>query len=94
MAQPAASYTVQLVSLSSAERVRSYIAEQPDPGSFATYRLLRNGQVFHVVVYGAFTNKAQATQAATRLSRTAGNVQPWIRQFGQVQESIRTTAQK
>jgi len=93
MAQPAGSYTLQLVSLSTAERARSYIAQQPDPGSFATYRLMRNGQLFHVVLYGAFTSKAQADQAAARLPGSVGNIQPWVRQFGQVQESLRTTPQ-
>jgi len=92
-AQPAGSYTLQLVSLSSVERAQAYIAQQPDSDSFATYRLMRNGQLFHVVVYGAFATKAAADAAAARLPRTAGNVQPWVRPFGQVQESLRTTPQ-
>lgn len=94
LGQPATSYTVQLVSLSSAERALAYIAQQPDPGSFATYRMMRNGQLFHVVIYGAFASKAQADQAAARLPASVGNIQPWVRTFGQVQESIRTTPQQ
>jgi DamX protein len=94
LGQPAASYTVQLVSLSSAERARAYIAQQPDPASFATYRLMRNGQLFHVVTYGSFASKAQADQAAANLPASVGNIQPWVRTFGQVQDSIRTTPQQ
>jgi DamX protein len=93
LAQPSGAFTLQLVSLSSADRARAYIAQQPDPGAFATYRLMRNGQIFHVVVYGTFPSKAEADQAAARLPRSVGNVQPWVRQFGQVQESIRSTPQ-
>jgi septal ring-binding cell division protein DamX len=92
-AQPATAYTVQLVSLSSAERAASYIAQQPDPGSYATYRLMRNGQLFHVVVYGNFASKAEADRVATQLPRSVGNIQPWVRPFDQVQESMRSTPQ-
>jgi len=94
LAQPGDAYTLQLVSLSSPERVRAYLAQQPDAGAFATYRLMRNGQLFHVVIYGSFPSKAQADQAAARLPASVGNVQPWVRQFAQVQASVRTTAQQ
>jgi len=93
LAQPGDAYTLQLVSLSSPERVRAYLAQQPDAASFATYRLMRNGQLFHVVIYGSFASKAQADQAAARLPASVGNIQPWVRQFAQVQASVRTTAQ-
>ena len=94
MAQPPGHFTLQLVSLSSAERAQAYIAAQPDPGAFATYRLMRNGQLFHVVVHGSYATRAEAEQAAARLPGTVGNVQPWIRQFAQVQESVRTALQQ
>jgi len=94
MAQPGSHFTLQLVSLSSAERAQAYVAQQPDPGSFAVYRLLRNGQVFHVVVYGSYATRAEAEQAAGRLPASVGNVQPWVRQFSQVQESVRTALQQ
>jgi septal ring-binding cell division protein DamX len=94
MMQPAEHFTLQLVSLSSAERAQAYIAEQPDPSNFATYRVLRNGQLFHVVIYGSYPTRAIAEQAAARLPRSVGAVQPWIRSFAQVQESVRTALQQ
>lgn len=93
LAQPGARYTLQLVSLSSAERARGYLADQADAGAFATYRLMRNGQLFHVVVYGSFATRGEATAAAGRLPRSVGNVQPWVRTFAQIQQSVRTTPQ-
>lgn len=93
LSQPAARYTLQLVSLSSPTRVREFIDLQSDKSRFATYRLQRNGQLFHVVVYGSFASKAEADTAAARLPPSAGGVQPWIRTFGQVQESVRSTPQ-
>ncbi len=94
MSQPPQSFTLQLVSLSSAEGVAAYIAQQSDPSAFATYRLMLNGQVFHVVVHGSYASRAEAEQAAARLPKTVGLVQPWIRPFGQVQESVRTATQQ
>jgi len=93
LAQPGARFTLQLVSLSSAERARSYVSDQPAANAFATYRLMRNGQLFHVVVYGSFETRAEATTAAGRLPRSVGNVQPWVRTFAQVQQSVRATPQ-
>lgn len=93
LGQPAARYTLQLVSLSSPTRAREFIDLQSDKSRFATYRLQRNGQLFHVVIYGSFASKAEADTAAARLPPSAGGVQPWIRTFGQVQESVRSTAQ-
>jgi len=93
LAQPGARFTLQLVSLSSAERARSYVSDQPAANAFATYRLMRNGQLFHVVVYGSFATRAEATTAAGRLPRSVGNVQPWVRTFAQVQQSVRATPQ-
>jgi septal ring-binding cell division protein DamX len=93
LGQSAARYTLQLVSLSSPTRVREFIDLQSDKSRFATYRLQRNGQLFHVVVYGSFASKAEAETAAARLPPSAGAVEPWIRTFGQVQESVRSTPQ-
>lgn len=93
LGQPAGRYTLQLVSLTSVTRVREFINLQSDKGRFAIYRLQRNGQLFHVVVYGSFASKAEADTAAARLPPSVGGVQPWIRTFGQVQESVRSTPQ-
>ena len=54
---------------------------------------MRNGQLLHVVVYGNFASKAEAERVAAQLPRSVGNIQPWVRPFGQVQESLRSTPQ-
>jgi DamX protein len=94
MAQPAAAFTIQLVTLSTSERAVQYVAGQPDPGQFAIYRLQRDGRILHVVLYGSFATREQAEAAVPLLPATIGAVQPWIRTFAQVQEAARSALQQ
>jgi DamX protein len=94
MSQPATAFTVQLVSLSSPERAQQYMASQPEPGRFATYRLQRDGRILHVVLYGSFATREQAEAAVRLLPDSIGAVQPWIRTFAQVQETARSAIQQ
>lgn len=93
MRQPAARYTLQLASFSTAERAEAYTADQNRPGEFARYRLQRDGRILHVVIFGSFADRGAAQAAARDLPAEVGNVQPWIRTFGQVQEAVRTALQ-
>ncbi|MEZ5561010.1 MAG: AAA family ATPase [Pseudomonadales bacterium] len=90
LAQPAAAYTLQLVTLSTAERAAAFVARQPDPARFAVYQLQRDGRILHVVIYGSFADRAAAEQASRTLPATVGRITPWIRTFAQVQDAART----
>jgi DamX protein len=93
LSQAPDAYTVQLVSLSSAERAVAFVRAQSDPSLFATFRLQRDARIFHVVIYGAFASRAEAQAAAAALPASVGNVQPWIRPFADVQAAVRTALQ-
>ncbi|MEQ8994251.1 MAG: AAA family ATPase [Pseudomonadales bacterium] len=93
LAQAPDSFTLQLVSLSSAERVQAYLADQADRGDFASYRLQRDGRILHVVIYGQYATRAEAEAAARTLPASVGAVQPWIRPFADVQAAVRTALQ-
>lgn len=93
MRQPAARYTLQLVSFSSAERAEEYTAAQEQPSEFARYRLQRDGRILHVIIFGSYADRAAAQAAARDLPAAVGSVQPWIRTFGQIQEAVRTALQ-
>jgi DamX protein len=86
-------YTVQLVTLSSAVRAEEYVRAQSDPSLFATFRLQRDGRIFHVVIYGAFESRSVAQDAAAALPAGVGDVQPWVRPFAEVQAAVRTALQ-
>jgi septal ring-binding cell division protein DamX len=92
--QPEDTFTIQLVTLSSAERVRAYLALQTEGEQFATYRLQRDGRVLHVVVFGVFGSRVEAQAAADRLPGTVGDVRPWVRPMDQVHGAIRTALQQ
>jgi septal ring-binding cell division protein DamX len=91
--QPEDSFTIQLVTLSSAERADAYLAQQIEAEQFASYRLQRDGRVLHVVVYGIFGSRLEAQAAAERLPGTVGDVRPWVRPMAQVHGAIRTALQ-
>jgi DamX protein len=94
MSQPGSAFTVQLVSLSSAERAAQYVASQPDPNQFAVYRLQRDGRILHIVLYGSFATREQAEAAIRLLPASVGTVQPWIRPFAHVHEAARSALQQ
>lgn len=93
LAQAPDSFTLQLVSLSSAERAQAFVDAQADRGRFATYRLQRDGRILHVVIFGQFASRADAEAAARQLPPSVGGVQPWIRRFGDVQTAVRSALQ-
>ena len=86
--QPVAAYTIQLVSLSSEERLATYLAQQRDRGQFAWYPIVRGGKRLYVVTYGQFDSKAAADTAAASLPGEVGKVEPWVRPLKLVQEAI------
>ncbi|MCZ6616897.1 MAG: SPOR domain-containing protein, partial [Gammaproteobacteria bacterium] len=94
MSQPGDTFTLQLFTFSSAERVQAYLADQERPRQFATYRISRDGQILHVVVYGAFATRTQAEAESLRLPASVGEVKPWVRTLAQVQDAIRTALQR
>ena len=81
---------MQLVTVSSAERAQAYMAQQSQPGEFASYELERDGRRLHVVVYGLFNTRSEADAAARTLPASVGNVSPWIRTLEQVHGAIYT----
>ncbi len=93
LAQPPDRFTLQLLSSSSFERASAYVEQRSRPQDFALYRLQRNGELLHVVIYGNFGTRGEAERAAATPEATAGGVKPWIRPFEQVQGAVRTVAQ-
>ncbi len=82
-------YTLQLVTLSSFERVEALIERQADASEFAVYRTRRNDRVLYVVTYGLFSNRDAAVRAASELRGELGELNPWIRPLSMVQDAIR-----
>jgi len=86
--QSPGTYTIQLVSVSSAERAHAYVLAQPDPGQMAVYRLQRDGRELHVILYGIYVTQEEARIEADRLPESVGSVRPWVRSMAQVQRAM------
>ena len=88
-----ASYTIQLVGLSDADRATSYLSEQERPERFALFRTRSGGRVMHVVTFGVYTTSEAAEAAVNRLPSSVGQVNPWVRPIRSVKSAIATTPQ-
>jgi len=93
LAQPPSSYTLQLIILSSRERVLAFVARHEDRAAFASFKLQRDGNLLHVLVHGVYRDRAAAEAAAGVLEGPAGELDPWIRPMSQIQAAIRSTPQ-
>ncbi len=86
-AQPADYYTLQLVSVSSQDRVHAFVDKQREPSEFAWYALQRSDKTLYVITYGVFATLEEARAAASDLPKEIGNLEPWIRQLKFIQEA-------
>ncbi len=86
-------YTLQLLTLSSAERAAAFINRQSNPEEFAVYRMARGDTVLHVVTYGLFSGRAAAQSAADNFTGELARLKPWVRPMELVQQTVRATPQ-
>jgi septal ring-binding cell division protein DamX len=86
--QDPASFTLQLVTLSSASGAQAFIERQRNPSQFATFELKQLGRTLFVVVYGQFETSEAADRAADNLPREVGNIKPWKRRMSAIHQSI------
>ncbi len=93
MQRAANEFTLQLVTLSSTERVAALLAKQRQPDQFAVFQKASNGRVLHVVTYGVYASRAAAEQASRRLPAELQGIKPWVRSISGIQTAIRTTLQ-
>jgi len=82
-------FTLQLVTVSSAESASTFVSRQREPAEFTVYQLARDGRILHVVLFGLFSSRTAAEAAVDNLPDEVGRVQPWIRSVGQVQAAAR-----
>ena len=72
-------FTLQLASLSSRARAEAYVARFQWRRPVDIVEVVVRGEPLYSVVYGVFSNRAQAMQAMSDIPRGAG--EPWIRKI-------------
>ena len=81
-------YTVQLMTMSSRERMEAYMAEH-DVGDLPVAPLERDGEVYYALLLGIYDTFVEAEQAMTQLPPGLSDKTPWVRSLGSVQTAMR-----
>lgn len=89
--QPAQYYTLQLVSMLDAYRVRKLENELSDIHDVQRIAFILDGRTRHVLVQGAYASKADARRAANAL-RTRTGEKPWPRRISAVVKALESRA--
>lgn len=93
--QDPAAYTLQVITVSSAEQVAKLLEQHGAPERFASFRIQGKEQLLFVLTYGVFEGTEQAEQARGQVAAALvlQSDQLWVRRLSAVQQAIRTTLQ-
>lgn len=85
---PGEYFAVQLVAFRDKADVLAYIARH-DLGDPPYGRVLRQGEVWYVLLYGVWPSKAEAEAAVAAMPEDLRQATPWVRRLGDLQAAIR-----
>jgi DamX protein len=80
-AQADNNFTLQLMAVKEENTARQFIETHQLHDKAAYFPVTRNGQTLYAVVYGSFSQRSEAAQAAKSLPAAWGSPSPWIRSF-------------
>lgn len=86
--QPDAYYSLQLLSASNPDSLKTFCQQHNICNQSAFYRVTVKGKTLYRLLYGAFSNNKSAKAARTRLSLALQQQSPWARQFRQIKQEI------
>lgn len=87
-------FTLQLLSLSSAERAVAFMNRQSSPSEFAWYQMQRDDKTFYVITYGVFSSQSAAQAAVAGFTGELASIKPWVRPLNLVQDTVRSHSQR
>ena len=89
LAQAPNHYTIQVIALSSTEKLKALINGYDHLGPFAIYTVQRNSKPIHILLQGNYPDVDAARQARDNFPPEINRPDKvWIRQFGKIQELI------
>jgi len=92
LSQPSSRYTFQLMGSWEREEVYDFIEQYALVGDVAVFESMRNGEVWHVLVYGSFTSKQAAIEASAQWPAPLNTLPSWLRRLDSVQQQIKNKA--
>lgn len=84
---PADFYAVQLIAMTSRERLEAYIEKNQLEGMSAA-RVERDGGLYFVLILGIYQTRELAEQASQTIPPPLDTTEPWIRPLGALQEAM------
>lgn len=87
-------FTLQLLSLSSAERAVAFMNRQSSPSEFAWYQMQRDDKTLYVITYGVFSSQSAAQAAVAGFTGELASIKPWVRPLNLVQDTVRGHSQR
>lgn len=92
MKQVSTDYTFQLMGSWDREEVYDFIEQYALVGDVAVFESMRQGRVWHVLIYGVFNDKKTALKSSSEWPTPLNTLPSWLRRFDSVQEQIRNKA--
>lgn len=92
MQQIASHYTFQLMGSWDREEIYAFIEQYALVDNVAVFESMRNGRIWHVLIYGSFTNKKAALKASNDWPAPLNTLPSWLRRFDNVQKQIKNKA--
>ncbi len=84
-------FTLQLIAGERLDTLRKFIQRHQLKQRLAFYQAQRKGKPWYALVYGEYASKQQAIDARSQLPRALRTQKPWIRRFGDIQQTLNPT---
>ncbi len=84
---PSDFYTIQLLALSNKRALEEFAASTKIKG-YSAAEVEKDGSFFYVLLLGVYADKATAEKVAQNLPRSLGDVTPWVRPLGSLQDAM------
>lgn len=82
-------YTYQLMGSWEKQELNEFVATYALEGNVAAFESLRNGKVWHVLIYGVYPDKQAALEASQAWPAPLNTLPSWLRRFDSVQKQIK-----
>lgn len=87
-------YTVQLISGASKADIIKFIDANKKLKRLSYFHTIRNGKSWYVVVQSTYDSYSEANKMLKRLPKHIANNNPWVRQYGSIQQELVANKEK
>lgn len=81
-------YTLQLVASHKEQGIRDFLKENGSNSNYAVYTTEKDGQPWHVIIYGVYETRESANFSKQDLPDYLKSYSPWVRSIADIQKSI------